>query len=374
MNRYTYPIFRHCNAPEKAILQVDNTYKLSIDLKKAFHHTYIDVHGRPPKEGTNPFFDEYEDLLDTSDELRFQVPGIADDTESKIGESRKLGRGIARYILSEYYGYTWFGKIQTLLTNSQDGWTVERPPSGGDTPDWLISNGSAEVCIGEAKGTHSHIVTDSNLVEKWRKQCTNIIVKKDNNAKKIKSWLIATRFVNEKKDKPEQLIEDPYTEGEELRDLDFPSVNKYIVRSHLSNALFRLGLFRLGIRILQYDLTVEKFKVMTWRPLIKEISHLCFIGRPIGNIGSNLHFREYAFMTRDRDHREEFFPYYEMWSSNTYFDGIALNTIETFLNDSIPKDEFSEYNLDKYPFVSLLKDGNLIIPMSLMQPDKVIEL
>lgn len=379
MERYTYPTFIKCDAPDKAIKQADESYKLPIDLKKAFHYTYVDVHGRQPKAETNPFFDEYGQLLDNSEELRFLSPGIADDTESKIGESRKLGRGIARYILSEHYGYKWFGKIQTLLQTQQDGWTVQRPSTGGDTPDWLISDGNSNHCIGEAKGTHSRIVTTSELVEKWRKQCTNIVVKKDNNEKKLKSWLIVTRFVNENTtDKPEQLIEDPYTEGEDLNENDFSSLNRFIIRNHLSNSLYRISNFRLGLRI-QQDVLFEKEtnQVMTWRPLIKEISHISFIGKPIGNFAhnfSNFHWRELRHIRRHPELWNEFIEFYEMYNSNVYFDGIAVSPIRGFLDSSYNPIDFSEYNLDNYPFVSLLKDGNIIIPMSLMRPYNLITL
>ncbi len=379
MKRFTYPTFIDCKPPSKVVKQKDNSYKLSIDLKKAFHHTYIDTHDRTPKEGTNPIFDEYEQLLDYSDELRFQSPGIADDTESKVRESGKLGRGIARYILSEYYGYTWFGKIQNLLSNSNDGWTFERQKEGGNTPDWLISDGSSQFCIGEAKGTHSHIDTASQKVKDWREQCTNIIVKKNNRTKKLKSWLIATRFVTDKTtDLPEQLIEDPYTEGEEMNGDDYPSLNRCIVRNHLSNSLYRISNYRLGLRV-QQDALFEnnKYQVMTWRPIIKELSHLSFIGKPTRNIEtafSHWHWRDLFHFRQDPDFWNEFVSFYEMVSSDISFDGIAVNTVQNFFNNSYSQIETDKNSLDNYPFISLLNDGNIIIPMSLIRPDKLITL
>lgn len=312
MKRFTYPKFIDCKPPSNVVKISNDVYKLSIDLKKAFHHTYVDTHNRPPRLGTNPIFDEYEQLLDNSDELRFQSSGIADDTESKVRESGKLGRGIARYILSEYYGYTWFGKIQNLLSSSYEGWKVERPKDGGNTPDWLISDGNSQFCIGEAKGTHSHMEMNSKKVQDWRKQSTNIVVKQNNNSKKLKSWLIATRFVTDKTtDLPEQLIYDPFTEGDMLNDNEYPSLNRLIVRNHLSNTLYRISNFQLGLRV-QEEASIENYKnqIMTWKPIIKELNHLSFIGKPIGGIGNNSWFwKEFYHLRNHPDIWNEFITF-----------------------------------------------------------------
>jgi hypothetical protein len=379
MKRYTYPTFISCKAPRKAIQLPDKSYKLPICLKKSFHHTYVDTHDRPPRRGTNPIFDEYEQLLDSSDQLRFLSPGIADDTESKIGESRKLGRGIARYILSEYYGYTWFGKIQNLITGPQRGWSIERTPKGGNTPDWLISDGGSQHCIGEAKGTHSTIDTSSAKVKDWREQCTNIIVKHNKRKRKLKSWLIATRFVTDQtNDLPEQLIEDPYTEGEELSSNDYQSMNGLIVGNHLSDSLFRISNFRLGLRVRQNNSTDGlKYRTMTWRPIIKELSHLTFIGRPKGFSSfytSRWHWREFMHFRDDIDFWAAFLDFYTMFNDDLTFDGIAVNTIRNYFSNNFSEINIEENSLDNYPFISLLKDGNLIIPMSLMRPDGFVDL
>lgn len=378
MKRYTYPTFVDCDVPSKAIQLPDKSFKLPIDLKQAFHHTYIDTHEREPKSGTNPIFDEYEQLLDSSDQLRFLSPGIADDTESKIGESRKLGRGIARYILSEHFGYTWFGKIQNLITRPQNGWTVERTPEGGNTPDWLISDGESKFCIGEAKGTHSTIDKDSKKVKEWRKQCTNIVVKHNERKTKLKSWLVATRFVTDTtSDLPEQLIEDPYTEGEELNHNGFPSLNKVIVGNHLSNSLFRISNYNLGLRV-QNEISIDhyydrkEYQILSWRPTIKELSHLTFIGKLALSTTSLHSYRSY---NRDfsrglwsKSEFEEFIRFNSMFNREHFFDGVAVNTISNYFGGNYRPIKFDENSLEKYPFISLLKDGNIIIPMSLMEP------
>jgi len=379
MIRYTFPKFIKCTIPKKAISIADKSYKLPLDIKKCLHHTYIDSHGKPPKVGTNPIFDEYEQLFDTSDELRFIDPGIADDTESKIRESGKLGRGIARYILSEYYDLIWFAKIQNLLLEPYKGWTVERPKKGGNTPDWFISNGKRTFCLGEAKGTHSKIDLDSDQVKKWRSQCTNLVVKKNKIKKKLKSWLIATRFVDEyNKDKPEQLIEDPILQGEEINENDFASLNQYIIKNHLSESLFRLSNFQLGLKIGNENLYSENQNIRTWRPILNEIKHLLFIGKPFGHVNlpfSYWHWKEFLEYSTEPDFWEGFQESYELSLGYTYFDGISVGVLENFLTKkSYSPLEINEINLEKYPFVSLLSDGNLIIPMSLMRPDKLIKL
>jgi hypothetical protein len=63
-----------------------------------------------------------------------------------------------------------------------------------------------------------------------------------------------------------------------------------------------------------------------------------------------------------------------MFDSDISFDGIAVNSVKNFFNNTYMPIELSEYLLDNYPFISLLNDGNIIIPMSLMRPDKLINL
>lgn len=370
MIRHTFATFIKCLPPPEAIQIFENIHKLPIDLKKAFHHTYIDTHGIEPKAGTNPIYDEYEQLLANSDELRFIDNGIASNTESKIRESGKLGRGIARFILSEYYGYKYFGNVQNLIANGYDGYKLIRTVKGGDSPDWFISDGATKFCLAEAKGTHSAIVLDSKQVNAWREQSTNIIVKKDKKIVKLKSWIIATRFVTESEVgyKPEQLIEDPETDGEELNQDEYSSCNSFIARNHVFESLVRTSNFKLAVKIQDRTSIDEKVKVLTWSPIIRELKHLEFIGKPMGSdLFNNNHFINEAnnFDWLLRNYNSINFP--------GYFDGIASDEVLNFFGQENNKILSYDIDVSKYPFISLLNDGSILIPMNLMKPQRVVE-
>lgn len=377
MKRFTYPKFINCKPPSAAIIDSNGIYKLPIDFKKVCHMTYIDSHGFSPAKKKNPIYDEYEELLDDSDELRFQHPGIADNTESKIRESGKLGRGIARYILSTYYGYVWFGNIQNLMEQSYKNWEVSRPSRGGNTPDWLISNGLRKFCLGEAKGTHSEIKVKSPIVDSWRKQSLNINLTNNQIKKSLKSWLIVTRFVTNKQiAKPDQLIEDPETNGERITDGEFQELNKLIVRSHLIQGLYRTSNFDLGIQI-KDEFKTGKVRVLTWKSTINTLSHLTFIGRPTDTFSiptpNSFWFDNYSELDP-----EAYFKinndFNKLLNAGGYFDGMAIDILNNYRDNSYDPLNTSEIILDDYPYTSLLNDGNLIIPMAFMKPDKIIEL
>ena len=376
MKRYTYPIFSKCDAPSAAEKTESGEYKLHLDLKAIGHHAYIDTHGFAHPRGKNPIFDEYEPLLDSSEELRFIEPGIADDSESKIGESRKLGRGIARYILSEYYGYTWFGKIQNLIKHPCDGWSAERLSDGGYTPDWLISNGTDDHCIGEAKGTHQEIKLDSKQTEAWREQCKNVIIKKDGRKKSLNSWLIATRYVKEgQSDKPVQLIEDPPTDGEPINGNDYPSLAKFIVRDHLSHTLSRIGNYELAIRTLGEQVVEGKTRVLIWQPTLKGLSHLMFIGRPVERLPVPWWQWETTYYSTLSEYWSYTMQYANLLGRDVFFDGIALDVVTGFLNRGDCKPLVTtEYLTSDYPFVSLLSDGNILLPLQLIKPVQFVEI
>lgn len=374
MIRNTYATFIKCTPPPQAISIDTIIYKLPIDLKKAFHHTYIDTHGIQPKSGTNPIYDEYEQLLANSDELRFLDIGIADNTESKIRESGKLGRGIARFILAEYYGYKYFSKIQNLLGDNSGEYQVQRKADGGSTPDWLISDDNINFCLGEAKGTHSEINLSSDQVNDWRAQCNNIVVKKGGKNIKLKSWLIATRFVTESEIayKPEQLIEDPETDGEQLNENEYNSCNFFIAKKHIVQNLIRTSNFQLAIKLNDKNAIDGKIKILTWVSIISEFSHIEFIGRPINE--SNNRFYNHLIYDIENSNDIDWSNNYYTELNLGYFDGMALQEISRFIDGvkTVPFN-YKNINLDKYPFISFLNDGSILIPMSLMKAKRVIE-
>lgn len=61
-----------------------------------------------------------------------------------------------------------------------------------------------------------------------------------------------------------------------------------------------------------------------------------------------------------------------MFNSEISFDGIAVSTVKNFFNNTYSRIDIDKNSLNNYPFISLLDDGNIIIPLSLMRPDKLM--
>jgi hypothetical protein len=150
-------------------------------LKKAFHYGYLDRHGKTPKAGKNPFLDEYEDLLDPAEDMRFTQLGVAHDNEGKTAESGKLGRCMALGLLTEHYGYTWFASISNLRDAPERGWSAHKKKERGNAPDWLIAKEANSAtddnfAVAEAKGTHNRIPVNGAKRTDWREQVQNIVI------------------------------------------------------------------------------------------------------------------------------------------------------------------------------------------------------
>lgn len=379
MKRIIYPIFKNCAPLTRSIKLGDENYKLEIDLKNAFHQGYIDRHGIAPKDGKNPFLDEYENLLVDTDELRFRMPGIGSDTEARIGESAKLGKCFARGILSEHLNYTWFASIQNLKSNPELGWKAEKK-NEGDSPDWLIGNNS-QYAVAEAKGTHSKIDLSSKNTENWRTQVQNIIIKHNGSEKSLKTWILATRFVTEAQpsELPEFLLEDPPLDGEDINSNITPSLLRWISKSHIVTNLERIGYYRLAVKIREEEGDERKIRVLVWQCIHPKLEHLRFIGRSHDFRNFDhlpFYWMEEFFYSKDpRRFIDRLNDWHISFAATGFFDGVEIKPIQQIIDNRNPETiSTEEFELSGYQYISLLKDGSFICPMELMRPIDVKEL
>ena len=376
MKKFVYPIFRNCSPLPAAIVMDDKSFKLEIDLKNAFHQGYIDRHGVVPANGKNPFLQEYEDLIDNSEDLRFSKMGIGNDTEARIGESAKLGKCLARGILSQYYNYVWFASIQNLLNTPENNWNAIIKDAG-DTPDWLVGNRD-DFAVAEAKGIHARISIDSDKVNKWRIQAKNIKIQHHGKDQALKTWIIATRFVNttKPKEKPQMLIEDPPLDGEFINQNSSSSLLRWISKSHIVANLLRIGQFKLIVR-LDEQRKEEPITVLVWQCIVPELQKFRFIGRPIGADSFHtipfFYMEEFLFRPDPRRLFEILREWYDFFSPEGFFDGMEISPVQALIRNAIPEAITFDYNSMQYDFISILSDGSFMAPMSLMRPVDIKE-
>lgn len=370
MKKIVYPTFLGCKPPSYAKPPTEPN-GLELDLKKVFHWGFVVNHGLSPRPGTNPLFEVYSQLVDDGDELRFVEPGIGADRDTRIAESSLLGRAFAMGVLNELYGYTWCASISNIKNKPFNGWMVEKAAKG-NMPDWLVGNERGDAVVVEAKGTHDPIETDTAEFDGFRTQVRNVRVSYNGSPKSLDTYMIMTRFVLASKldDKPEMLIEDPPLEGGVVGDNDRPSLAIWLSRYHMINNLQRIG---------QYDLIVSmgrpEIRVgyrLIWECILPELRGMKFIGRPFEydglNVGATVPMGEFVFDTYSlKPFRLRGLNFYKTFQGG-FFDGVELNAVRSVLGSSVPERvRVRDGALDQYDFVSLLDDGSLVAPISLMR-------
>ncbi len=382
MRRRLYLEFIGTNPPMSGYMVKPGGLAINLNLKNAFHNGYIEVHGSPPRNGTNPLFDEYSNLLTNDIELRFKSPGIANDDDLRGGVSHILGRIFARAYLNEHHKYRWFAHFSNLVRAKMRGWSVE-PVNRGDTPDWLITK-SGSAALAEAKGTHSNITNGSPILDNWRVQAINARVKKNDLDYTLKSWIIATRWItsDQPRTHPKIYVEDPIINANhEFNDDDLSTIELNAASIHVSLCLHRLQQRRLATRleIGNQQKEVQKIKVPLWRCVLPQLVHLRFVGVPRLEISgptlSWLLFSEFILRSTRLFHEQLMHINTTKYlGSNAFFDGIDFRTVDALLNNRVP-DLFEDvYKVDSFPDdVSFLSDGSLIAPMDLMEPLEVID-
>jgi len=379
------------NPPANAVERSDGLHDLTLDLADVFHHGYIEVHDRLPSEGTNPFLDEYAPLLDSETDLLKWSDGIARG-DHKNSESQKLGRIFARAYLS-LHGYRWFPDIKDLLRSPERGWSVKRPQAGGNMPDWLVGD-TNKVAVAEAKGTHSSIHQSSTVLDKsWRPQVKNVEVYKDDDLVTLKGWIVATRWVAARQTRtdPKLYAEDPDVPGHrEIGEDEASSLNLWLARVHTLRNLRRLGRYRIAQRVAAIGgirQTIPPARATTWRCIAPGLGWTTFVGRPTGRLPAwmpwfPMDWRFVREMLPIPIDRAEWERWTRLWTAvvddaldDMWFDGVALPVVKALVRDELPPTlEESEVQPPGHLGESLLPDGSLLAPMSLMQPSERVEI
>ncbi len=377
--------------PAAAEVRPDGFWDLAFNLDEVFHHGYVEVHGREPAPGTNPFLDEYANLLapDTT-QLKWDPPGIALG-DHLTGESAKLGRIFARAYLS-MHGYRWFADVKALSRAPERGWSVRRP-AAGCMPDWLIGD-DRSAAVAEAKGTHSAIHAGSTALGKsWRPQLANIEARYEGRVVQgLKGWIVATRWVtsDKKRTLPKLYAEDPEVPGH--LELDHPrrrSLLLWLARVHTVRNLIRLGRYRVAQRVsaaAEYRRSLPVAQTQTWYCDAPGLHGVRFIGRSTGRRSTDEYLRALLLtltpimrVLGPWDHWEEVRSMLKDWSEqdrdDAWFDGVALGIVKPLRDDEVPPPlEQLEVAMVPRPFVSLLPDGSLRCPMSLMRQAPLAEI
>lgn len=323
-------------------------------------------------------------------ELKWQEPGIAQG-DHLTGESAKLGRIFARGYLA-LHGYRWFADVKQLLKKPERGWSVSRP-NPGNMPDWLIGDDSS-AAVAEAKGTHAAIHANSSVLsDAWQPQLANIGVKHDGQTVSgLKGWIVATRWVTSgrRRTLPKLYAEDPVVPGDGPPDgPEWPSILLWLARVHTLRNLLRLARYRVAQRVsasAELRELLPPARTPTWFCDAPGLNGVRFIGRRMQRPFSDEHVRALLLFLvplaralgapRDWvDLRDNLRDWHQDERDNGWFDGVALGVVKSLRDDQLPPPlEQLEVQMVPRPFVSLLLDGSLRCPMSLMRraPDAEI--
>jgi hypothetical protein len=367
--RSLYLTLSKCDPPSAAVEDADGQYWVEIDLLKAFHGGYTELHGHSPGLNQNPLWDEYGRLLAKTHELRFIPPGIGADPEARQGESQRLGRVFARAYLHQHLGYRWFASFRNLRDEPWNGWSAS-PAGPGNSPDWLVAK-AGDAALAEAKGTHDLIEASSTAVRPWRKQLRNARVQRHGQTVSLEGWLVATRWVTTRQPHtfPNFFVEDPEMEGRPLGEDDWPAMERWVARYRTVQ-----NLLRLGREDLAYQLTVApdsrtRTMVQLWRCVFPGLEKTLFIGTLRAPELERKALNEVMYRP---DRTSEFVRTADSLDRASFFDGLDIRVVKSLLNERIPP-QFEEV-LDPLFGVSLLSDGSLLAPLRLMVLEDQVEL
>ena len=371
MERKTLIEIKNADLP-KNVTTGRNGLELEHNLRSVFHIGFIEKHKRCPKNGTNPLYDEYSQLLlNNNDWLIWEKPGISEG-DLLMAESQILGRIFGRSVLSLNYNYRWFADLKTLKSRNYNKWKFSNKGLCENMPDWIIA-GSNMIASAEAKGTHSNINRDSEIVESWSKQSNNVLIEHEGIPYKCKSWLIATRWVTEgHRYLPKIYIEDPDNgDFENISKDELPQLEKFISKIHTNQNLIRINDIELS-KEMEKDSVRESGNIRraVWSLKNKNFSKMRFIGNII-----NLNYDEFYLnnlpyliehMTPHKKQgllRRYIHDFYNNIHKQAYFDGLEIDIVKANLRgDFLPRYEniiFKDNNEG-----SLLSDGSLLIPLS----------
>jgi hypothetical protein len=221
---------------------------IQINLASLYHHYYFDKHGRAPP---NPDPAQFEQLqyLGPGDDFRITGDGLGFTTSSRRNMSSELGHAFCRKFLHDHADIVYFAHIEHVLRRSIHpgfgGLTVTRAPIAGDAPDYFCAESVDKIFLAEAKGRHEAVGFQKKEFGEWRKQFTRVVVKDGSGiARKMKGFIVATRFAVESKPKTRSCIyaEDPESPGERpLSHDDSSNLGDAIIALHYSDIARKLN-------------------------------------------------------------------------------------------------------------------------------------
>lgn len=367
------------NAKNPKDIQIGkNGLELTHDLKSVFHLGYIEKHKRTPKQGTNPLYDEYTQLLKSDTEwLIWEKPGISQG-DLLTAESQILGRVFARAILTLNYDYRWFADIKTLKSRNYRNWKFEDRGLASDMPDWIIA-GNNKIASAEAKGTHDSINPESNLFETWSKQSQNIKIIREGIQYNCKSWLIASRWVNEgHRYLPKIFIEDPDSiDFKEPSNEDLTELEKYISKIHTIRNLTRINEIELSEELdNENNLSKRNISRIVWKIKGNKYKKFRFLGNIISKQDGLSRHQFFPFWNfSEKTKHELYFKYINelqmKFMKNSYFDGLEINIIKSHLyGENLPN--YENFILGEGYSGSMLSDGSIQISLNDIEIDEEI--
>lgn len=221
---------------------------IRIDLASLYHHYYFDKHGKAPP---NPDPAQFEQLQYIRPEEHFRISedGLGITTNSRRTMSSELGHAFCRKFLHDHADIIYFAHIEQVLRRSIlpgfGGITVSRAPVTGDAPDYFCAESVNKIYLAEAKGRHESVGFQKKEFGEWRKQFTRIIVKDGSGLpRKMKGFIVATRFAVESKPKTQSCIyaEDPESPGERPLSPDAsPALGEAVIAMHYSDIAWKLN-------------------------------------------------------------------------------------------------------------------------------------
>jgi hypothetical protein len=367
--RRLYLSLSKCSPPSTAEKDADGRFWVEIDLLKAFHAGYTELHGRSPGLNQNPLWDEYGSLLAGTRELRFLPPGIGADPETRQLESHRLGRVFARAYLQQHLRYRWFTSFRNLRDEPWNGWSAQ-PAGPGNSPDWLVAK-RGDAALAEAKGTHDLIDANSSALPPWRIQLGNARVQRKGQPVSLEGWLVATRWVTTQQPRtlPNYFVEDPVTEGRSISEDEWPALERWVARYRTVQNLLRLGREDVAVQLTRSPDARTRPTIQVWRCLLPGLENRRFIGV----LRAPFLEREARLEVSFRPHRaDEFERMDDDFDRASFFDGLDVEVVRALLGETVPR-EFGEI-LDPMFGISLLSDGSLLAPGRLMVMDERMEL
>jgi hypothetical protein len=298
--------------------------------------------------------------------------------------SSELGHAFCRKFLHDHADIIYFAHIEHVLRRSMHpgfgGLTVSRAPVTGDAPDYFCAERFDKIFLAEAKGRHESVGFQQKAFSEWRQQFTRVIVKDSSGVlRKMKGFIIATRFAVESKPKTRSCIyaEDPESPGERPLSPDASSdLGHAIIGMHYSEIARKLNQPILAEALSLGFLTPPEivFPVIVWELRIGPFAGKRYIG---GYYPSG----DGAIRLREQEGRITFLPEnpFRLDIGHATFLGLEEIVFKQLVGIARGGSRLateisrSEQIFPFYSGLSMLKDGSVLGPLDFFNPvDQIV--